>query len=212
MGTSSPKMIVKIVRMPVTTNRAMAPAYGAQERDALERRSRDRRLRLTPAKAAARKPMKVMPIWMTARKRPGSVLSRRTRRAPRRPSSMSWSQAALAERDEGHLGRREDRVEQDQDDDDADLEDGSAHAVGSSRSGSGGLARGSRIRAGTPTASLPAGTSRVTTDPAPVLAPSPDRDRARRASCRRRGSPVADGRLVLARPVVVGGDRARRRR
>jgi hypothetical protein len=31
----------------------------------------------------------------------------------------------------------------------------------------------SRIRAGTPTASLPAGTSRVTTAPAPVLAPSP---------------------------------------
>ena len=34
-------------------------------------------------------------------------------------------------------------------------------------------ARGSRIRAGTPTASLPAGTSRVTTAPAPVRAPSP---------------------------------------
>ena len=36
-----------------------------------------------------------------------------------------------------------------------------------------GFGRGSRIRAGTPTASLPAGTSFVTTAPAPVRAPSP---------------------------------------
>ena len=41
------------------------------------------------------------------------------------------------------------------------------------RSGGAVCARGSRMRAGTPTASLPAGTSRVTTAPAPVLAPSP---------------------------------------
>ena len=33
--------------------------------------------------------------------------------------------------------------------------------------------RGSRMRAGTPTASLPGGTSWVTTAPAPVFAPSP---------------------------------------
>ena len=59
--------------------------------------------------------------------------------------------------------------------------DGCAAAAGGSAAGSvsvgcagsPGFARGSRMRAGTPTASLPAGTSVVTTAPAPVRAPSP---------------------------------------
>ena len=39
--------------------------------------------RLTPANAEARKPMNVMPSWMTARNRPGLALRRWTRPAPR---------------------------------------------------------------------------------------------------------------------------------
>ena len=47
---------------------------------------------LAPAKAAARKPMKVMTSCSTARNRPGWLMSRSTRRAPLSPSSMScWS-------------------------------------------------------------------------------------------------------------------------
>src|SRR6185369_13014738 len=64
----------------------------------------------------------------------------------------------------------EEGFEQRQEDEDEDLLDGNGHQdVASSR----GRRRGSRSRAGTPTASLPGGTSRVTTAPAPVFAPSP---------------------------------------
>ena len=45
--------------------------------------------RLTAANAEARKPRKLIPIWMTARNRPGCSLSRRTRAAPPWPSSTS---------------------------------------------------------------------------------------------------------------------------
>src|SRR5688572_11631904 len=100
---------------------------------------------------------------------------------------------AATERDQGDLGRREHAVEQHEDDDEREFEDGAGHEAASPEAGSdgapgapgsaaasaavlasaAGFARGSRMRAGTPTASLPAGTSFVTTDPAPVRAPSP---------------------------------------
>ena len=68
--------------------------------------------------------------------------------------------------------------------------------------------RGSRIRAGTPTASLPAGTSWVTTAPAPVLAPSPTSTGATSIVSTPRNAPSPIVVAVLARAVVVGGDRA----
>ena len=74
--------------------------------------------------------------------------------------------AAAADRDQGDLRGDEEALEECQQDDDDDLDHEPAPSGG-------GLARGSRIRAGTPTASLPAGTSRVTTAPAPVRAPAP---------------------------------------
>ena len=51
--------------------------------------------------------------------------------------------------------------------------DGAGGCVPEARRARRVAARGSRIRAGTPTASLPGGTSWVTTAPAPVFAPSP---------------------------------------
>ena len=57
-------------------------------------------------------------------------------------------------------------------------------------------ARGSR--AGTPTASLPAGTSRVTTAPAPVLRPLADLDRGDEHRVDADERAVADRRRVLA--------------
>ena len=62
--------------------------------------------------------MNVIAIWMTARKRPGSSISRRTRGAPRRPSSTSWSTRLRRTDDEGDLGGDEDAGEQGQADDD----------------------------------------------------------------------------------------------
>ena len=62
----------------------------------------------------------------------------------------------------------------------------------------------------------PAGTSFVTTAPAPVFAPSPISTRRDEHRVDAEERPVADRRPVLARAVVVGGDRAgadvRRRR
>src|SRR3972149_5996127 len=55
------------------------------------KKSRSPTVRLTAAKAEAKKPTKVIPSWMTARKRPGWAISRRTRRADRLPSSTSCS-------------------------------------------------------------------------------------------------------------------------
>src|SRR6185437_151488 len=85
-----------------------------------------------------------------------------------------------AHRHQGDLGRDEDGLEEGEDDDDEQLEGRIHYVAGASVSGldasdsaGPGFARGSRMRAGTPTASLPAGTSFVTTAPAPVRAPSP---------------------------------------
>ena len=171
LGTSSPKMIVKIVRRPVTTMRAIAPGDRPGAAPNAASQSRMPSTRLTAANADARKPRKLIPIWMTARNRPGFSLRRWTRRAPPVALVDELLEPAPTDRDQGDLGRREDPVEQDEDDDDGELEDRRRSSGGSSRAA--GLRRGSRIRAGTPTASLPAGTSRVTTAPAPVRAPSP---------------------------------------
>ena len=82
---------------------------------------------------------------------------------------------APADRHERDLGGDEEPLEDRQDDDEQELRYGRFIArwlaVPPAAAASGG--RGSRMRAGTPTASLPAGTSRVTTAPAPVFAPSP---------------------------------------
>ncbi len=88
LGTSSPKMIVKIVSTLVTTTRAMALATPWSGSNVMSQ-SDSPSTRLTAAKADARKPRKLIPIWMTARNRPGSSLSRWTRIAARWPSSMS---------------------------------------------------------------------------------------------------------------------------
>src|SRR5204862_6277521 len=67
---------------------------------------------------------------------------------------------------EGDLGRHEDALEEGQDDDDEELE-GGVHQASLAPPGASPAAafggRGSRILAGTPTASLPGGTSFVTT-------------------------------------------------
>ncbi len=71
LGTSSPKTIVKRLRISVTMISARAPADEARMgRPDPTGRSR-LAVRLTAAYAEARKPRKVSPIWVTARKRPG---------------------------------------------------------------------------------------------------------------------------------------------
>ena len=90
LGTSSPKTIVNSESRIVTVIRPMAPARSGDMPTDTSRSAR-RAARLTPAKADARKPMNVIASWMTARNRPGSLVRRRTRPAPRRPSSISWS-------------------------------------------------------------------------------------------------------------------------
>ena len=56
---------------------------------ALEQLSPGSTVRLTAAYAEARKPRKVRPIWVTARKRPGCAIRPLTRFAARLPSSAS---------------------------------------------------------------------------------------------------------------------------
>ena len=122
-GTSSPKMIVKIVSSPVTTTSAIrfaAPASGPNVASQAAIPS----TRLTAANAEARKPRKLMPIWMTARKRPGCCLSRRTRAAPLVALVDELLEAAAAQRDQRDLGGREDAVEEDEDDDEGEFEVG----------------------------------------------------------------------------------------
>src|SRR5204862_5091963 len=85
---------------------------------------------------------------------------------------------ASTDRHERDLGGDKEPLEERQQDDHEDVDHQPAAPPSGPRSGpsggpSGGRWCGSRIRAGTPTASLPAGTSRVTTAPAPVRAPSP---------------------------------------
>ena len=161
-GTSSPNTIVKRVNRIVTMMSAMALAALRAGRMSASQ-SATPSTRLTAAKAEARKPRKLMPIWMTARKRPGFALRRWTRDA--RPVALvdELLDPAAAERDERDLGRREDAVEQDQDGDESELEDGATHdrvADRPRRSRRCGVSsRDARARGcapGTPTASLPA--------------------------------------------------------
>ena len=122
-GTSSPNTIVNSVSRIVTTTSAMpsaAFASGPNWRSTSAAPS----TRLTAANAEARKPRKLMPIWMTARNRPGFALRRWTRTAARVALVDQLLDPAAAERDEGDLRRREDPVEQDEDDDEAELEAG----------------------------------------------------------------------------------------
>ncbi len=62
---------------------------------------------LCPAKAAARKPMKVMTSWSTARNRPGWLMSRSTRCAPLVALVDELLETAPADRDERDLGGHE---------------------------------------------------------------------------------------------------------
>ena len=99
--------------------------------------------------------MNVSPSWATARNRPGSSRRRRTRRAPRAALLDELVDAAAADRHERDLGGDEERLQDGEEDEEQDLAEREAHvpAAPSAR----GCARGSRIRAGTPTASLPGG-------------------------------------------------------
>ena len=85
--------------------------------------------------------------------------------------------AAPSERDEGNLPGDEEAFQDRQEGDEQQFADRDVHgppSSGGAPSGSApGFWRGSRIRAGIPTASLPAGTSLVTTAPAPVRLSSP---------------------------------------
>src|SRR3990170_128639 len=113
------------------------------------KKSRSPTVRLTAAKAEAKKPT----------------------HAPRRSAALVHEllDARPAHGDQGDLGRHEDRVDQDEDDDDEDLAQRAHQASGPPA----GFRWRSRTRAGTPTAIFPGGTSWVTTEPAPVAAPSP---------------------------------------
>ena len=174
-GTSSPKMIVKIVSTPVTTISAMPPAMPCERPEALQPR-------LEPVDEADRgerrgeEAEEVDPDLDDREEAARLLLEALDAAALLVALVDELLEAAAADRDERDLGRREDAVEQDQDDDDPELDEGAAQAGPPSRrlSAPDRLgARGSRMRAGTPTASLPGGTSRVTTAPAPVRAPSP---------------------------------------
>ena len=193
LGTSSPNTMVNSDSRIVTSSSAMTDA-GPDSMPSPTRRSASATARLTPAKAEARNPMNVIASWMTARKRPGSDVRRRTRSAPRRPSSTSWSTrlrrsetSAISAATNTALSRTSrtmipisSRV--------LPIRRGPLpRGSGGRRLGlrvwlrvccvasspDAGIGRGSRIRAGMPTASLPGGTSRVTTAPAPVLLSSP---------------------------------------
>ncbi len=88
---------------------------------------------------------------------------------------------AAPDRDQGDLRCHEERVDEDERADDEQLaHELAAHGSFWRASGGSAGARRSRSRAGIPTASLPDGTSRVTTEPAPVTAPSPISTGARR--------------------------------
>ena len=89
-GISSAKTIVNSARMMVTATRAVPPAAAGSMPSRSSRPWRPS-TRLTAANAEAKKPIIVSPIWATARNRPGSSMSLRTRRALGRPSSTSWS-------------------------------------------------------------------------------------------------------------------------
>ncbi len=114
-------------------------------------------------------------------------------------------EARPADGHERDLGGHEDRLDHRQDHDHEDRGQGLHQVV----SGSSARGRGSRIRAGTPTASLPGGTSRVTTAPGTGAGPGPDGDRRHEHRVDAQEGAVADRGAVLAPPVVVGGDGAR---
>jgi hypothetical protein len=89
-GTSSPMTIEKSDTRIVTITSAIASALPFSH-STRAMSSASPFVSETAATAAERKPMKVIAIWMTARNRPGSATRRRTRAAPRRFSSTSWS-------------------------------------------------------------------------------------------------------------------------
>ena len=144
--------------------------------------------------------------------------------APRRPSSTSWSTRLRRSETSAISAATKTALSSDEQDDDPDLEERVAHqAGGSSRDGAGRRAPGpaaaaagrarsgriSRIRAGTPTASFPAGTSFVTTAPAPVFDVVAQGDGRPQHRVHAQEDALPDRRPVLAHAVVVGGDRAR---
>ena len=152
-----------------------------------------------PANAAARKPTKVMTSWSTARKRPGWLMSRSTRRARLSPSSMScWSRlrrtvtSAISAATNTPLS-------EDEHPDDEQLDERRPSAVP-------GVAVVRRLPAGSRMrgrhAHAPwcaAGTSWVTTEPAPVTRALADGHRRPQDGVRADERAVADDRPVLAR-------------
>ena len=134
---------------------------------------------LAPAKAAARKPTNVMPIWIDGQKRAGLLDQAVDPSGAPVALVAELAHAAAPDRDERDLGGHEHAVEQDEQGDDEELGQGAAHQSTSSPSTAGMVGAGSvagsrldvtgrRCAPARPTASLPAGTSRVTTEPAPV--------------------------------------------
>ena len=198
-GTSSAKMIVNRARTTVTMT-SDRPSALPSSTPALRRTTFRPWARLTAAYAEAKKPMTVRPSCDTARNRPGSSRRRRTRRAPALPSSTSCSTrlrrtetsaiSAATKNPSRRVSRTMIRM--------------SRHRSGPGSSRGVRHARrrprdcGSRIRAGIPTASLPAGTSRVTTAPAPVFASSPIVIGARSIVSTPEEDALADRRPVLA--------------
>ena len=136
----------------------------------------------------------------------GSLTRRRTRLAPRRPSSTSCSTrlrridtSAISAATKTPLMATSRMMKR-------SSTTGDRHPVPSS---GGGFGRGSRMRAGTPTASLPAGTSLVTTAPAPVFGVVAERDRRPQHRVDAEEDAARRPSSGASRPVEVRGDRAR---
>ena len=126
---------------------------------------RSSRRSVAPPKLPARMPMTVTPICMVERKRPGSCFSSRAMRAPSRPLLGGLLQPHAAGRDERHLGHREDRVQQDEQDDDRELQ--RQHRASWVRGPGLSLQRKDCRRAGAPNETSPrSGARRVATDAA----------------------------------------------
>ena len=214
LGRSSPNRMVARLMIAVTIKRARPPAEGASN-GMVARTSLSPATWLSAAKADAQEGHE-----RDADLDDGKELAR----SGQQLLDAARGGAAFVDKlldpaaPDGHqrdLGRHEERLEEDQDrDDEDDSEHGQADATssgsgasaarssetGSDRAPSSAGRRCSRMRAGTPTASLPGGTSRVTTDPAPVTAPSPTLIGARRMVSEPMKAPSPIFVLCLRRP------------
>ena len=185
LGTSSPNTIVNSDSRIVTTSRPTTPGVArAQRRRSIEQ------VRQAGREAHAGERRREEPDErhgeLDDREEPARVAGQPAD-APRAAAALvdHLLHAARPERHERDLRGDEDAVEEDEQDDDAELDEGVAHQA-PSRLGCGfgrgavapvavlaalgAVGRISRMRAGTPTASLPGGTSLVTTAPGAGLA------------------------------------------